>query len=110
LENNSPDAIRFQNKTKEKETKSSKLERYCFITIITYIHINYANRFANRLQEQEKEQEQFANQFANRLQEQEKEQEQDRNGHQREYRSRTAFKQQVLPVLLCFYLHEQYIF
>jgi len=56
-----------QNKTKEKETKSSKLE-----ATVYYI---YTCQFPNRLQEQEQ-------QFANRLQEQEKEQEKEQEFEQ----------------------------
>jgi len=76
-----------RNKTKEKETKSSKLQ-----ATVYYI---YTCQFPNRLQEQEQ-------QFANRLQEQEQEQEKEQEFE--------GCKQQVLPFLLCFYLHEQYIF
>ena len=57
-----------RNKTKEKETKSSKLQA-------TVYYISHTCQFPHRLQEQEQ-------QFANRLQEQEKEQEQEQEKEQ----------------------------
>ena len=61
----------LDSKTKQKKKKLKAASSNATV-LLHYIHINYANRFANRLQEQEQEQ------FANRLQEQRKEQEQDR--------------------------------
>ena len=81
-----------KTKTKEKETKSSKLE-----ATVYYI---YTCQFPNRLQEQEQ-------QFANRLQEQEIE-EQEQEKEQMVFAGVASYR--FYSVLLCFYLHEQYIF